>query len=561
MAFPPAPWTPLPAPPMRGTKFWDTPLDTVLADLADTAELAWQNDIDIAAALLLRGVTPVSSISQISGPADGQLVYNTTTRIFERYDSAQAEWIPFGNVSSFASSYRGVWTAGSYAGGDIVVYRGSTWIATVAVTASQAPGVDPAWGVVAAAGVSGGDGPAGATGPAGSAGATGAAGATGPAGSAGAAGATGPAGTAGAAGATGPTGPTGSAGATGAVGATGPAGTAGAAGATGAAGSTGATGPAGPGVPAGGAVGTWLKKNSTTDFDTVFAGITEGDVAGLTTDLAAKVASSSLGVASGVATLDSGAKLPSAQLPSGLITSFGTPGSSAVGDAVAAGSSTSAAHADHLHGRESFGAVTAQTTFGVASVNGTATTPARSDHTHGTPSLIDGRAARIGLVAEPFPLEAVNAMLGASSDFLILALVRPGVATIANLGVWMGSAGVTPSGVNAMALFDESGNQLGVTGDMSTALSTAGNANTHVEVALVTPYTTANATNYYLGILCHMGTAPTIGLAYQSGAIPAFPTIKGHRPSILVSGQTTMPSSFSVSGATAANAAYWLVAS
>jgi hypothetical protein len=66
-------------------------------------------------------------------------------------------------------------------------------------------------------------------------------------------------------------------------------------------------------------------------------------------------------------------------------------GSSAVGDAAAAGSAASFSRSDHVHGRESFGAVTAQTSFGASSGNGAATTPSRSDHVHGTPTH-DGTA-------------------------------------------------------------------------------------------------------------------------------------------------------------------------
>jgi len=61
-------------------------------------------------------------------------------------------------------------------------------------------------------------------------------------------------------------------------------------------------------------------------------------------------------------------------------------GSSAVGDTAAAGTAQSFALSDHRHGRESFGAVTAQTSFGASSANGVATTDARSDHAHGTPA-------------------------------------------------------------------------------------------------------------------------------------------------------------------------------
>lgn len=71
---------------------------------------------------------------------------------------------------------------------------------------------------------------------------------------------------------------------------------------------------------------------------------------------------------------------------------------SLVGAAAAAGSASTAARADHVHGRESFGAVTAQTSFGAASGNGTASTPARSDHTHGTPTLPSASTSAAGVV-------------------------------------------------------------------------------------------------------------------------------------------------------------------
>lgn len=64
-----------------------------------------------------------------------------------------------------------------------------------------------------------------------------------------------------------------------------------------------------------------------------------------------------------------------------------TPSTSAVGIAGAVGTGTTAARADHVHGREGFGAATAQTAYGAVAGNGTATTVARSDHMHGTPAL------------------------------------------------------------------------------------------------------------------------------------------------------------------------------
>src|SRR4029077_11302836 len=52
----------------------------------------------------------------------------------------------------------------------------------------------------------------------------------------------------------------------------------------------------------------------------------------------------------------------------------------AVGDSAVQGVSALYSRGDHKHGRESFGVVTAETTFGSATANGSAPTIARSDH-------------------------------------------------------------------------------------------------------------------------------------------------------------------------------------
>jgi len=75
---------------------------------------------------------------------------------------------------------------------------------------------------------------------------------------------------------------------------------------------------------------------------------------------------------------------------------FATAGSSAVGDSAAAGTATTAARSDHVHGREAFGTPGASAVADTASA-GTATTVARSDHRHsreafGTPGAVTGGA-------------------------------------------------------------------------------------------------------------------------------------------------------------------------
>lgn len=57
----------------------------------------------------------------------------------------------------------------------------------------------------------------------------------------------------------------------------------------------------------------------------------------------------------------------------------------AVGDAPVVGTLVTFAREDHKHGREAFGAPTAETVFGTSSATGAAVTLPHSDHTHGNP--------------------------------------------------------------------------------------------------------------------------------------------------------------------------------
>lgn len=86
---------------------------------------------------------------------------------------------------------------------------------------------------------------------------------------------------------------------------------------------------------------------------------------------------------------------------------YATPGNSAVGDSAAQGSASTVARSDHVHGRESFGAVTAISTFGASSANGSATTVARSDHNHGSPVHDNAAHSAINLSALAAPTGAV----------------------------------------------------------------------------------------------------------------------------------------------------------
>lgn len=103
---------------------------------------------------------------------------------------------------------------------------------------------------------------------------------------------------------------------------------------------------------------------------------------------------------------------------------FGSPVVSAVGDTGADGVATSFARSDHKHGREAFGAATAQTTYAQSAANGVATTLARSDHAHGTVSL-----------PTPAAIGAIPAGSGISNFSAGLHSTRPAAGNVG--AVWV----------------------------------------------------------------------------------------------------------------------------
>lgn len=92
----------------------------------------------------------------------------------------------------------------------------------------------------------------------------------------------------------------------------------------------------------------------------------------------------------------------------GSLTPASTVTTQAVGDAPVVGTSANYAREDHKHGREAFGAITAETTFGAGSANGSAATLARSDHTHGNPTHDAAAHSAIPLSALAVPTATIN---------------------------------------------------------------------------------------------------------------------------------------------------------
>jgi hypothetical protein len=175
----------------------------------------------------------------------------------------------------------------------------------------------------------------------------------------------------------------------------------------------------------------------------------------------------------------------------------------------------------------------------------------------------DTAAAKLGLAAAPFPIEMLNNVTVAlTGGFLICALVRPIKSLVTNLGLILTAASITPNGVNAMGLYDEaSGLLLGRTGDLSTAWSTAGNDGLYVEAAITGgPLAVSTSKNYYVAALSHNVTDPEIAVFF-AGAGVAYPSVKGHKPVLAISGQADLPASITPASAAVGNAGYWMAGS
>lgn len=173
----------------------------------------------------------------------------------------------------------------------------------------------------------------------------------------------------------------------------------------------------------------------------------------------------------------------------------------------------------------------------------------------------DPYGAALGLVAQPYPMQAANNNnLGATSGVIIGALVRPVKPLITNLLVWLATAGGTSTGVSEMGLYTDTGTLLATTADMTAALTNAANNATVLETALSTAQAVSTSSNYYLTLLCQLTTAPTI-VGTDVGAGFTTPTVKGHKPSWTLTGQTSLPASINIGATTTPVADFWFGAS
>ena len=113
-----------------------------------------------------------------------------------------------------------------------------------------------------------------------------------------------------------------------------------------------------------------------------------------------------------------------------------TPGNSAIGDTATAGTSSSVARADHVHGREAAAAAGASA-VGDTAAAGSATTVARSDHRHsreafGTPVTVNGQTTSLsaGSLTTVARADHVHTL---SNAMVLIASSTVGGTSVANI--------------------------------------------------------------------------------------------------------------------------------
>lgn len=171
----------------------------------------------------------------------------------------------------------------------------------------------------------------------------------------------------------------------------------------------------------------------------------------------------------------------------------------------------------------------------------------------------DPMTARLGLAAQSMQPEMVNNVnLGATSGVVIYELVRPVASSITRLGLWLGAAGATATGVSQMGVYSEAGLQLVTTADMTTALTSAGNNGKTVEGLLNGgAFSWSTSLNYYIALLCLLTSQPTIAGQNSGQQIPA---INGHIPVANQTSQSALPASFTPASSGTPGASFYFYA-
>jgi hypothetical protein len=161
----------------------------------------------------------------------------------------------------------------------------------------------------------------------------------------------------------------------------------------------------------------------------------------------------------------------------------------------------------------------------------------------------------LGLAMQTVPLYSCSGTLPPAAQTFVLVLAQAQASvTLNKLGIWPDTAGATPgAGINGLALYSEAGTLLGQTGDMTAAFETTG----YAEGTITGGAPVTWGTNYYLGVLCNLGTPP---LFIAGPGLASYPAIRGHYPSVVAFGQAAFPSTVTPSSMTPAGTPLLLTA-
>jgi hypothetical protein len=175
----------------------------------------------------------------------------------------------------------------------------------------------------------------------------------------------------------------------------------------------------------------------------------------------------------------------------------------------------------------------------------------------------DQHASKLGLLLEPFPVEAINLIspgLGLVSGNLYGQLARPTARLpLTHIGVWLCSAGSGPAGASYVALLNEGGDELGVSADITAYLTDVSNEGKFIEIPLTGPTAALDLdTGYYSCVLSNLSSIPKIAGCLPPSGTFRIPTMRGHLTSWFSPGLSSVPSHVDISSVTAAVASYYI---
>lgn len=139
-------------------------------------------------------------------------------------------------------------------------------------------------------------------------------------------------------------------------------------------------------------------------------------------------------------------------------------------------------------------------------------------------------------------------------DFVLCLCTPAKSKTISTLEIWVTAAGVTGSGTNALYLYDELGNQIDMTGDLTATFSSTG----MLGGAMGSSHMVTVGINFYVGFLTHFSGSSPHFAATGTTQTANFPVMNGHRLAIFKSGVANAPTNFDPSTFTP-NSGYFIL--